>query len=388
MNAWIRAAALSLFAVLALGATQDVAAQVEVESSAAKIDFGGRVQVQGGTSSCSDYSLTGDPTSACTEDTPFMDTFIRRVRLAIDIDFNEWLSAKIQPEFGKINGFRLADAYGRLNLQPEADNTGAQITLGHFKRPFDIFAMTSSTEFLTVERGVAARGLPSTSYGVITAINRWGDRDVGVMIDGGTGGDRFHYWLGVFNGGLNFENADEGGKQFVGRAQYRVTDGPQPLKVGAAGSFNQQPYTDANEELQTKGYEGWELFAELGDFGDPGVHVQAALVGGKNSLQNELGEAPDLVAGDDFADLITWQAIGGWRFDTEGFWVEAVQPVFRITMADPNKSTEQSTVWGFTPGVQVFFDGRNKIMVNWDFISFADDRRSENSLKIRYQFHF
>ncbi|MDH3733529.1 MAG: OprO/OprP family phosphate-selective porin [Gemmatimonadota bacterium] len=388
MNTWIRVAAISLLTVIALGATQHLSAQVHVESSAAKIDFGGRVQVQAGTSSCSDYALDGDPDSACEEDVPFADTFIRRVRLAIDIDFNEWISAKIQPEFGKINGFRLADAYGRLNLQPEADNTGAQITLGHFKRPFDIFALTSSTEFLTVERAVLARGLPSASYGAITALNRWGDRDVGVMIDGGTTGDRFHYWAGVFNGGLDFENADDGGKQFVGRAQVRVRDGDLPLKVGVAGSLNQQPFTDDNEELQTKAYEGWELFAELGDFGDPGIHVQAALIGGKNSLQNEMGDDPDLVAGDEFADLITWQAIGGWRFDTDNFWVEGVQPVFRITMADPNKSIEKSTVWGFTPGVQVFFDGRNKIMLNWDFISFADDRRSENSFKIRYQFHF
>ncbi len=387
MNPWIRRAALSLFAALALATTQPVSAQVQVESNATKIEFGGRVQLQAGTSSCSDFTNNSSDNSACEEDVPITDTFIRRVRLAIDIDFNEWISAKIQPEFGKINGFRLADAYGRLNLAPDADVTHAQITLGHFKRPFDIFAMTSSTQFLTVERAVLARGLPSTSYGAITALNRWGDRDVGVMIDGGVSEDRFHYWFGVFNGGLSFENADDGGKQYVGRAQMKLTTGELPVKFGVAGSINNQPYLEADESISTKGYEGWEIFAELGDF-NGGPHVQAAFIGGKNSLQNLMGDEPDLPGGDEFATLSTWQAIGGWKFDVENFWVEAIQPVFRITRANPNTSLDKMSVWGFTPGVQVFFDGRNKIMANWDFISFDDDRRSENSFKLRYQFHF
>ena len=362
-------------------------AQVQVESSAAKIEFGGRVQLQGGTSSCSDYSANGDASSACEEDVPAFDTAIRRVRLAVDIEFNEWISAKIQPEFGRINGFRLADAYGRLNLAPESETTHAQITLGHFKRPFDIFAMTSSTQFLTIERAMIARGLPVTSLGAITALNRWGDRDVGVMVDGGLSGDRFHYWFGVFNGGLNSENANQGGRQYVGRAQVKLTTGEMPLKLGAAGTINNKPYTQADESLATKGYEGWEIFAELGDFGG-GAHLQAAIIGGKNSLQNPLGDTPDLPAGDDFANLITWQAIGSWKFDVDNFWVEAIEPVFRLTRANPNTDLDERSVWGFTPGVQVFLDGRNKFMVNWDFISFDDDRRSENSLKIRYQFHF
>jgi hypothetical protein len=315
--------------------------------------------------------------------------FIRRVRLTMDIEVNEWISARIQPEFGKINGFRLADAYGRLNLAPDAETSHARITLGHFKRPFDLFALTSSTQILTIERAVLIRGLPATSYGAITVLNRHADRDVGVMVDGGTKGDRLHYWVGAFNGGLSFENADDnGGKQIVGRAQYKVTDGAQPLKVGVAGSLNSQPFKRANESLGGKEHGAWEIFAEMGDFGG-GPHIMTALVGGKNSFQNKTGEPPDLEADDEFADLITWQAIGSWKFDVENFWVESIEPLLRLTMADPNKSLDNDTVWGFTPGVQIFFDRRNKIALNWDFVSFSDgDRRSEHSFKVRYQFHF
>lgn len=388
MNKSVRLIIAGVFAgVAVLIGGNGLQAQVQIESSATKIDFGGRVQLQGTTSSCSDYTTGGDSDSACSEDVPGFDTFIRRVRLAVDIQFNDWISAKIQPEFGKVDEFRLADAYGRLDLAPDAETSHARITLGHFKRPFDIFTLTSSTQTLTIERAMLVGGLSATSLGAITAGNRWADRDIGVMVDGGTPGDRLHYWFGVFNGGSSSENADAGGKQYVGRAQVNLATGELPFSVGVAGTVNNRPFTRADESLATKGYGGWEVFAEVGDFGG-GPHVQAAVIGGKNSLQNPAGDTPDLPAGDEFADLITWQAIGAWKFDVENFWIEAIEPVFRVTRTNPNTDLEKVSVWGFTPGLQVFLDGRNKFVVNWDFISFDDDRRAENSLKVQYQFYF
>ena len=372
MKAWLRTSALGACIVLALGATRPVSAQVQVESSAAKIEFGGRVQLQAATSSCSDYTNAGTENSACEEDAPGLDTFIRRVRLTMDVEFNEWISARFQPEFGKVNSFRLADAYGRLNLSPGSATSPARLTLGHFKRPFDLFALASSTQMLMIERGVSARGLSTTSFGDLTVDNRWSDRDVGVMIDGGTAGDMLHYWFGVFNGGTNSDNEDDGGKQYVGRAQVKLTRGEMPLKFGVAGTLNNQPYLMADESLATKGYGAWEIFAEVGDYGG-GAHVQASYIGGKNSLQNPAGDQPDLVAGDDFATLSMWQAVAGWKFEVDNSWFEAIQPIFRVTRANPNTDLENQSIWGFTPGVQFSFD---------------DDRRAENAFRVQYQFHF
>jgi hypothetical protein len=46
-------------------------------------------------------------------------------------------------------------------------------------------------------------------------------------------------------------------------------------------------------------------------------------------------------------------------------------------------------VWGFTPGLQIFFYRRNKLALNWDFATpTSDTLRSENSLKARLQFYF
>lgn len=374
---------LTLFGVSTLEAQQ-----VRIESGATTIDFGGRVQLQGGTSSCSDYSTDGDPTSACEEDVPGFDMFVRRVRLTTTIEVNEWISARFQPEFGKVDEFRLADAYGRLDLAPDAETSHARITLGHFKRPFDLFALMSSTEIPTIERALLVRGLSATSFGAITADNRHSDRDIGVMVDGGTSNDRFHYWVGAFNGGRKSDNEDDDtGKQLVARAQMNLSAGGHPVKLGIAGSWNTEPFTRADESLASKGYNAWEVFAEMGDFGG-GPHLMASVVGGQNSFQNVAGGTPDIEADEDFADLITWQAIGSWKFDVDNFWVEGFEPVLRISMADPNRDVDEDTVWGLTPGFQVFFDGRNKVALSWDIISFADDRRSENSFKVQYQLHF
>jgi hypothetical protein len=60
-----------------------------------------------------------------------------------------------------------------------------------------------------------------------------------------------------------------------------------------------------------------------------------------------------------------------------------------ITEEEPNTDIDSNTVVGFTPGVQIFFGGRNKLALNYDFVSFGGDGvDSESSFKAQYQFHF
>ena len=86
----------------------------------------------------------------------------------------------------------------------------------------------------------------------------------------------------------------------------------------------------------------------------------------------------------------SFQVIGSYRSDVEDVpHVEAVEPLLRISVSEPNTDIANDAVYGFTPGVQVFFAGRNKVSLNWDFVSFADDGTSSaNSFKMQYQFHF
>ena len=87
--------------------------------------------------------------------------------------------------------------------------------------------------------------------------------------------------------------------------------------------------------------------------------------------------------------MLTWQAIGSWKTGVgDAYFFEAIEPLFRITMADPNRGITDDVVYAFTPGVQIFFRGRNKLAFNWDFIFLGGSRGSENSFKAQYQFHF
>lgn len=379
--------------VLGLAATRSLQGQVQLTSDATTIDISGRFQTQLATSSCSSFVPGEDAASPCGSDVPGLDMFVRRARLKIDVTFNEWISGRFQPDFGEVDGVELKDAYGLLNLQPGADNPQAQIRIGHFKRPFDGFGMTSSTQILTIERDLDVAGVSGTralSYDELTTRNRLSDRDIGVMVDGGDPDERFHYWVGMFNGNQPSDNGDlNTEKQLIGRAKVNLEAGSHPLAISAGVAVTDLPFTRADETLDSRYFGAFELFAELGGFSG-GPHVQAGVVFGKNALQNEAGTVPDLEAEDPLASMLTWQAIGAWKIDLgDQYFFDSIEPLFRITMADPNRDVGDDTVWGFTPGVEIFFGGRNKLAFNWDFVAFGDENLDgANSFKAQYQFHF
>ena len=389
LKVWYQKGIAVLFVLGAL--VVPVAGQVQVTSGATRIDLSGRLHLQTATSSCSSFS-PGVTDSVCSSDVAGLDMFIRRARLTFDVHLNDWISGKFQPDFGTVDGVEIKDAYGRLNLNPAADNTHAQITMGRFKRPFDAFQMRSSTQTLTIERGIDVAGIldeTGLSLDELTTRNRLSDRDIGVMVDGGDANDRFHYWVGVFNG--RFGTANESivaQKQFIGRGQVNLMDGDNPLAIAGAVAFTGTPFTNSDGTLGSRYVGNVEVSAELGDL-LVGPHVRAGLVFGKNTLENDSGTSPDLADGDSLADMLTWQVIGSWKTDVgDAYFFEAIEPLFRITMADPNRDLTDDVVYGLTPGVQIFFRGQNKLALNWDFIFLGGDRGSENSFKAQYQFHF
>lgn len=387
-----RAAALAV-ALGAFGPIRPADAQVRVESDAAQIDLSGVFQTQLATSSCASFAPDAPDGTACTRDVPAVDLFLRRVRVKLDVRFNDWIEGRVQPDFAEVDGVRLRDAYGRLNLQPGAEHPHARITIGQFKRPFDGFQLTSSTRILTIERDVDVPGVPGEvglSLDELTTRNRLSDRDIGVMVDGATPDGRVRYWLGGFNGRGTDDDGDlNTEKQVVGRIAVQLEAGERPLELALAGALTDIPFTRADGRLDARYFGALEAWAEWGGF-DGGPHVQAALVLGKNALEAEDGGPPDLRSEEPLAGMLAWQAIGSWRLELEDrYFVEAIEPLFRVTMANPNTEIGEDDVWGLTPGVQIFLDGRNKLALNWDILRFAaDGRDDEHSFKAQYQFYF
>ena len=91
------------------------------------------------------------------------------------------------------------------------------------------------------------------------------------------------------------------------------------------------------------------------------------------------------------AQAQTFQVQSGYRFitrpkDYRGSIakrpIEAIQPIFRVTWADPNTDIARDDNWGLTPGIQIFFYGRNKLALNYDIALCADDTASASSFKM------
>ena len=146
----------------------------------------------------------------------------------------------------------------------------------------------------------------------------------------------------------------------------------------AAAAATDQGYETPTEGLQGRYYYNFELYAEWGDF-SYGPHAQLGFIFGDNPFQNAAGGDIDLAAGEDFAKTSTWQGIVSWKFPI-GTGDMALEPLLRFGWADTNTDVSDNEVWGFTPGVQIFFYGRNKLALNWDIASPTTDAlRSEKT---------
>ena len=380
------ATAAALAALLAAASpirAQDTGDEVKFKTGAMELTFNGRVQVQGSTSSCNEYPVPDD--SACEEQVPATDLFLRRVRLTVSGKINDQIDFRIQPDYNKVDQVGLKDAWGRFTF-----SKALRLKAGHFKRPFDGFVLVSSTQTLTVERELAIRGIEGLLAPNVTSFTTefdLSDRDVGVELSGSTNNGMFSYWVGGFTGNsdLKFQDSNAS-KQYIGRGQLKLGLGPKDLKIAAAAAATDASYESPTEGMQSRYYYDYELFLEWGDFGD-GPHAQLGFVFGDNPLQNTSGGDIDLEAGEDFASMAAWQAILGWKFPV-GTGTMALEPIFRLSWAEANTDLDRQ-VWGFTPGLQIFFYGRNKLALDWDIANPSfDGLRSENSFKARVQFYF
>lgn len=371
--------------VLCLAAAGPARAQFKVYSDdrGNEISLSGQFQVQQRTSSCSGYPVEeGD--SACERDVPISELFLRRARIVVRGRLAGWIDFKLQPDFSQIDAVTLLDAYARLSFSDRA-----RLQIGHFKRPFDGFQLTSSSRFLTIERDIDIPGVPSltaVSLDELTTGSRFADRDVGIMFDGGI--DGFHYWVAAMNGQGVRDNFDaDDGKQVVGRAQYTLDVDRLPLELAVAGALTDISHEAEDGSLKTEYVASLELWGQLGGFSS-GPIVQAGVILGKNPEQTKDGADRDPLDGEPFANQYGWQVIGAYKFPLQGS-LEAIEPVLRITGGDPNTSVAENGGVALTPGVELFFFGRNKVAVNWDIVLPADDRlRSENSFKSQVQIYF
>ena len=337
----------------------------EAKAAEAKAAEGPRVKFTGRVHTPFNTTSTDEPITS-----EFM---IRRARLTAEIELNDLVSGKIQPDYweGKIT---LKDAYFRLGFSPQF-----RMTIGQFKRPFDLFELTSSTEILVVERAGSIRGAGSCAgIGGICSLSRfteklgYSDRDIGVMVDGRIGSSPWSYMASVTNGAG--ANADESNasKSYGFRATYAVNG---DLKVAANVALHDYDGVD-DVAAQAK---AWGLDAEWGSVKRMGWHAQAGFVQGDNWKSLDGAGVP--------STFRTAQAILTYKFPVSAGGVSAVEPLVRVSVGDPDDAVLADREWFTTAGLMLHFVGKNRIAFNVDSWTPYEGKR-EWSLKAQTFLHW
>ncbi len=341
---------------LALIVVPAAAAQVSVSSQAAQIRLSGRAQAQFNTT-----SAQGVPASAF---------LIRRARFSAEVKVNDLVSGKVEPEYGE-GRVQLRDAYLRLSFGP-----ALRVTAGQFKRPFDLFEITSSTQILVIERAGDIRGVDACagpggvcSFSRLTAKLEFADRDIGVMVDGTDRSGRLSYFAAVTNGAGQNRSDENGAKSFTVRARLALAE-----NVAVAANLALHDYVAGGRDARAA---AWGGDLEIGSF-QKGWHLQAGVVGGENWRNLTAGDPSTFLA---LQGILTYKSL-----ISGSSYLEAVEPVGRLSWSDPALGEAADGGWLLTPGIVLHFTGRNKLAANVDW--WRSSGVTEWSLKIQSYLYF
>jgi len=340
-----------LGALIAWLVASPAAAQQISLGDSLQVRLSGRVHIQ--------FSSTSVD-SAGAQAVPTTEFIIRRARLSFDMRVNGLLSARLEPDYSTSNGsgrFNLRDAWVRLTFGP-----GLRATLGHFKRPFDLFQLASTTQLVVAERMGQVRGVRACgplflvcSYSSLAAGLQYADRDLGLLLDGDAVPRRVRYAVSLTNGEAPFSLETSSGKQLTGRLSAVPASGVT-VSVNASAKDYRHPLTAVPAHAV-----GWGADLEVGDY-DGGPHLQAGVIGGDNWRTARLAplDTADVVA------FLAGQMIATWRLPLAGRWVSDIEPLARVSWADPNRTLARDEAWLVTPGVVVHLRPRSMFFVNVD----------------------
>jgi hypothetical protein len=337
--------------------------------------LGGRMHYQWNTTSV-DQTEAGSaaPIASSTFET-------RRVRLTVDVQVSDWIRGMFEPEF----------AMGRLALRNawvafEVDSA-LVVRAGQFKKPFGLVLLTSSARLPVIERGVRIRGLDDALRR--TADGRLGDirgqllmgehfalletqlylaYEMGLAVEGRHG--PLGWSLGVFNGAGPDQRDENDGYSAAGRVTWHAS---APIVLGAAWSRRELNWPTSVSPESRSGT-AFAVDAELGTF-RRGLWVVAELATGDN-----LGTLERFVGA---------QAIASYFVATGGTRVEGWEPVVRVSWGDPDRSMAGDEGLLLTPGWNLYFAGRNRLMLNWDvFMPRGDGFETQHAARAQVNLHF
>jgi hypothetical protein len=259
------------------------------------------------------------------------------------------------------SGLRLRDAWIDVRFTKEGNPGAFYLRAGQEKRPYSRYELTSSNNLPSIERG-AGQGLLARGSNDLFAGAGFLSHDVGASL-------RYEYKLndlqlitvkfGAYNGQGESLNDVNNKKSFGARATVAVTP-----KIDIGGSwFSHDGITTVGTVVDsTFTNTAWGVDAQFGKPGDAGLFV--------------LGE---YLRGDDpTAAKNTMQGIQGiaaynYRLTSPTSWLYAVEPLFRIDLADPNTDLDGDRATLITAGLGFYMSSKAQFRVAYERQSFQGD---------------
>lgn len=317
-----------------------VEAQVEISARGASLRFGGRLHAQYQASSVENTTS---------------DFFIRRARFNGDWTLNDFLSGRLMTEFAG-GGATLLDAYIQLDFAE-----GFVVQFGQTKRAFDLIELLSSTDLSTIERSGNVTGYSGCagvgsicSYSRLSEALQFGNRDTGIRVEGTTG--RFGYMASLTNGRAPTLRDENSRKSAAVRATFDVTDG---ITVGA--NVQNKDYLEPDDA--TAHAFAWGADVEIGEWRD-GLKVIGGIIGGENWRSLDATTEPGRYIPGTF---LAGELYVSYYLPVASDRIVALEPVGRVSFANPDESIEDAGGTLITPGLMAYILGKNKIGFNWDY---------------------
>jgi phosphate-selective porin O/P len=350
------------------------AAHARAQTQYPNVKLTGRLQEQFYYFGNEDYATTVGPKS---------NFFTRRARIEARGQISENVTVFIQPSFeGGRNltnlvttcsgtpltcrttgrsGLRLRDAWIDVRFSP-ADSKGAlYLRAGQEKRPYSRYELTSSTNLPSIERGAGQGLVPRASNDIFGAAG-FLSHDVGASV-------RYEYKLddlrlvtlklGAYNGQGESLNDVNNKKSFGARATAAITP---KLEVGGSWFAHDGITTVGTVVDSTFTNYAWGVDAQWGKVGDEGLFVLGEYLDG-----NDATAAKNKMRG------IQGLAAYNIRFQSPTSWLYAVEPAFRIDLADPNTELDSDRVTTITAVLGIYMSSRAQLRVAYERESFQND---------------
>jgi hypothetical protein len=176
----------------------------------------------------------------------------------------------------------------------------------------------------------------------------------------------------VFNGAGPDLRAENDGVAAAARLTWRASTAA-PLVLGAAWSRSELNFPTP-QATATRAGNAFAAQAELGGF-RRGIWILAEASTGDNLVTRER--------------FVGAHVIGSYFVPRPGQRAEGWEPVARVSYGDPDRSVtgDEGLLW--TTGVNLYFAGRNRLMLNWEsYVPRGDDFATQHAARAQANLHF